>query len=87
MSDADRVLEKAQNAVDIQVLDDIKTQQWERIWRTEAALDDARKAIEWVLKDAAYKAPEQIDSQMVQRWLHRLRLSIDSQASDKGERG
>ena len=35
-------------------------------------LNDVYEAADWVTKDMAYKAPEQIDYEMAQRWWRRL---------------
>lgn len=38
-------------------------------------MDDLRAAVEWVLNDAAYKAPEQVGPE-ARRWIARLREAV-----------
>ncbi len=41
-----------------------------------------KEAVEWILNDAAYKAPESIDHEVAERWLTVLRKALDGEAGD-----
>lgn len=48
----------------------------------QAEIAQLRATIQWVVRDAAYKAPEQINAQMVQRWVKRLRSALADAAPE-----
>ena len=60
----------------------------ERVAELERERDRLEKAVVWVVRDASYKAPEQI-GEVGYRWVGRLRaaLSPDSQDGKKGMEG
>lgn len=45
----------------------------------EIRISELESAIKWVLRDASYKAPEQIDAAMAARWMGRLRSAFDGE--------
>lgn len=49
--------------------------------RLEAEVARLREAINWVLKDMSYKAPEQMDAEMAARWAERLGAAVNSGTS------
>jgi hypothetical protein len=48
----------------------------------ELRICELESAIKWVLRDAAYKAPEQIDAAMAQRWMARLQSAFDGEVNE-----
>ena len=49
--------------------------------------DRLRDAVEWVIRDASYKAPEQIDAEITERWLARLKSALEpSDSADEGKK-
>lgn len=56
---------------------------------TEAVCEEAarelerlREAIQWVVRDAAYKAPEQMGAAMAARWIDRLQSALAPESRD-----
>jgi hypothetical protein len=45
------------------------------------AIEDAAK---WVLNDIRYKAPEQCDAEMAQRWSERLKEALPDEEQSRG---
>jgi hypothetical protein len=52
---------------------------------SQSRIRQLEAAIRWVLNDAKYKAPEQVDSFMVGRWFSRLNMVLTTPAETKGD--
>lgn len=61
--------------------------EWDQWCEEYTAIDDRMRklenAIAWVIKDAAYKTPEQIDPAMARRWIEHLQSALSPALPDE----